>query len=282
MKHISDVMLSVFEQRAEIAIKQNEGDYIGEDGLLYCGKCNTKKQTNIIMLGIPRQPMCLCKCESERKNREYKAEQRIKFERRIKEMRKSGFPETDMEEWTFANDDRSDERISNAMRAYCDNFGELKESGKGLLLYGNVGTGKTFYAACIANELISKGYPVLMTNFSRIVNKIQGMYEGKQDYLDSLNQFALIVIDDLGAERTSEFMTEQIYNIINNRYRANLPMIVTTNLSIDEVKRKDNVEYMRIYDRILERCHPVEISGASRRRQKVKDGYSEFQKMLGL
>lgn len=94
--------------------------------------------------------------------------------------------------------------------------------------------GKTYAACEVANALIDKGYPVLVTNFARITNTIQGMYEGKQDYIDSLNEFQLLVIDDLGAERESAYMQEMVYNIIDSRYRAGLPMIYTTNISIEQ------------------------------------------------
>ena len=91
-----------------------------------------------------------------------------------------------------------------------------------------------------------------------------------------------MIIDDLGAERKSEFMQEQVFNIIDSRYRSGLPFIITTNLTADEIKKPQDVGYSRIYDRILERCHPVEVTGASRRRQNVKDTYFDVKEKLGL
>jgi DNA replication protein DnaC len=162
------------------------------------------------------------------------------------------------------------------------NFTEFRKSGKGLLLHGTVGTGKTYFAACVANSLLDDGYSVLMTNFARLTNQIQGMFEGKQEFIDSLNRYSLLILDDLGAERKSEYMQEMVFNIIDSRYRAGLPMIITTNLTIDEIKKPQEVSYSRIYDRIIERCFPVEVSGNSRRRQNVRDSYFETKKMLGL
>ena len=108
------------------------------------------------------------------------------------------------------------------------------------------------------------------------------MFEGKQKFIDSLNRYTLLIIDDLGAERKSEFMQEQVFNIIDARYRSGLPFIITTNLTADEIKKPQDVGYSRIYDRILERCFPVEVTGASRRRQNVKDTYFETKEKLGL
>jgi len=121
-----------------------------------------------------------------------------------------------------------------------------------------------------------------MTNFARLTNTIQGMYEGKQEYIDSLNDFDLLIIDDLGAERKSEFMQEMVFNIIDSRYRSGLPMIITTNLTADEIKKPQEVSFKRIYDRILERCIPVEVSGVSRRRTALKETHADMKAMLGL
>ena len=263
------------------AIPKNEGDYLGKDGLLYCGKCHTKKQTEVIFRGIKRHPMCLCKCETEKRDREEEEKKRIEFERKVKNLRRAGFPESNMQEWTFANDDMTNSRVTNAMKKYVENFDEMKKQGKGLLLYGSVGTGKTFAACEVANALIDKGYPVLVTNFARIINSLQATFE-KQEYIDSFNRFSLIVIDDLGIERNTEFAKEQVYNIIDSRYRVGLPMIITTNLSIDKIKKPDDIENGRIYDRILERCFPVEVTGQSRRRKAIREDYNNTKDMLGL
>ena len=269
------------ERIAAEHIKPEQGDFI-LDGLLHCGKCKTPKQARVILFGEERTPPCLCKCKSEQREREEEERKRVEFQRKIKEYRRMGFPESDMEHWTFANDDLTNEKITRAMQKYVDNFKELKNTGKGLILYGAVGTGKTYAACEVANALVDKGYPVLVTNFARLTNTIQGMFDGKQEYIDSLNRFQLLVIDDLGAERKSEFMQEMVFNIIDSRYRAGLPLIVTTNLTIDEIKKPSDIGNARIYDRILERCFPIEVTGGSRRRKAVRDGYEEMKNLLGL
>lgn len=279
--NLAETIDGIIEQ-GKLSIKANEGDYIGEDGLLYCGNCHTKKQTEVNIFGAVRRPMCLCKCMTEKRDAEEAAMKREEFERRTKEYRKTGFPESDMQNWTFENDDMANERITKAMRNYVDNFAELKKHGKGLLLYGSIGKGKTYAACEVANALIDNGYPVLVTNFARLTNTIQGKFEGKQEYIDSLNQFQLLVIDDLGAERKSECMQEIVYNIIDSRYRAGLPFIITTNMTIEEIKTPTDIGNARIYDRIIERCFPIEVNGKNRRRKKVIAEYDEMKKLLGL
>lgn len=276
-----NAMLDVLEKKAETSIKAEEGDYIGEDGLLYCHKCNTRKQTEINVLGKIRRPMCMCKCEAAKRAAEEEEYQRRKFEERVKEMRRIGFPESEMRNWTFSNDDLTNEQITKAAQKYVDNFSEFRKSGKGLLLYGNTGTGKTYTACEIANALIDKGYPVLVTNFARILNTLQGTFE-KQEYIDDFNNFQLLVIDDLGIERDTAYAKEQVFNIIDSRYRSGLPMIITTNLTMDKIKNPEDIENRRIYDRILERCFPIEVGGSSRRRKAVRDDYESMKNLLGL
>lgn len=268
-------------ERSKTAIPTNDCDYIGEDGLLYCGKCHTKKQTEVMLFGTIRRPMCLCKCEAEKRDKEEAERKQADFGRKIKDLRRTGFPESNMQEWTFENDDMTNSRVTNAMKKYVENFDEMKKQGKGLLLYGSCGTGKTYAACEVANALIDKGYPVLVTNFARIINALQATFE-KQEYIDSFNRFSLFVIDDLGIERNTEFAKEQVFNIIDSRYRAGLPMIITTNLSIDKIKKPDDIENGRIYDRILERCFPIEVSGQSRRRKAIRESYDDMKNLLEL
>ena len=274
-------------EKSEHIIPRNENDYVGEDGLLYCGNCHTKKQTEIEVFGRKRRPYCLCKCEKQKKEAfeeaERKAKEQEEFQKRVIKMRSAGFPEDDnMASWTFENDDMTNKPITEAMQNYVANFKELQARGKGLLLWGEKSTGKTFAACEVANALIDKGYPVLVTNFARLTNTLQGMYEGKQDYIDSLNKFALLVIDDLGTERKTDYMQEMVWNIVDSRYRAGLPMIITTNLTIEEIKNPDGIGCGRIYDRILERCHPINVKGANRRKKKAGAEYHDMQKLLGL
>ena len=259
----------------------NEGDYYDEKGLLYCGKCHTPKQVELKVLDEIRRPYCMCKCEAEKLERE--EEERKGFDRiqQIHRMRDRCFSDKAMQEWTFANDDMSNERITKAMQNYADNFPELKKQGKGLLLYGHCGTGKTYAACEVANALIDKGYSVLVTNFAKVLNTLQGTFE-KQEYIDSINRNELLILDDLGIERDTSFAREQVYNIVDARYRAGLPMIITTNLTMDKIKSTQDIDNMRIYDRILERCFPIEVNGENRRRKAVRDSYGDMKNLLGL
>lgn len=270
------------EEKAADTIKAEQGDYFGDDGLLMCGKCNTPKQIRVELFGRVRTPFCLCKCAAEARDREEAERQRVEFQRKIKEYRRVGFPESEMQDWTFENADGSNEKIMSAMKNYVANFDDLRQQGKGLLLFGTVGTGKTYAAACIANALIDKGYPVLMTNFARIANTVQGLFEGRQEYYDSLNRFPLLILDDLATERKTEYMQEIVYNVIDSRYRAGLPLIVTTNLTSEELKHPSDISYQRTFSRLLEMCLPVKVEGKDKRLEKLKSDIQPMKDLLGL
>lgn len=250
--------------------RAESGDYIGEDGLLYCGKCHTKKETVVTLFdGRTVTVGCLCKCESEKAERE-----KADFERRermaqIERYRSVGFSDKEMRKCRFSADDGKNAAVTKTAKNYVKHFEDFRKAGRGLMLYGNVGTGKTFIAACIANELIDQCIPCCVTNFSRIVNKLAGTWEGKQEYLDSLNTYSLLVIDDFAMERNTDYVNEIVYNVIDSRYRSGKPLIVTTNLSLDDFENPDGIDRQRIYSRIKEMCFPVAVNGTDRRANRT-------------
>ena len=164
-------------------------------------------------------------------------------------------------ECTFDKDMGYNSQQSEKAYEYMLHFPEMLEKGIGLLLWGDIGTGKTFLAGCIANALLDQCIPVMMTTFGRILNTLTGMFqEDRNGYIDSLNQYSLLIIDDLGMERSTEFALEQVFNVIDTRYRSKKPLIVTTNLTLDELKNPCDLARRRIYDRVLEVCVPLKIN----------------------
>ena len=164
---------------------------------------------------------------------------------------------------------------------YVEQWDKMKAMSAGLLLWGGTGTGKTFFAGCVANALIDKGVPVLMTNFARILNSLTNMFsEDRNGFIDSLNKYELLIIDDLGMERQSEFALEQVYNVIDSRYRSKKPLIVTTNLTLDELKNPADISRKRIYDRVLERCVPLKINNRNIRTMNAAMNFSVTKELL--
>ena len=258
---------------------RNINEYLAPDGVYRCRVCQQPTRTNIHIPGYGDfEPSITCDCdkaaEAARKERERLEE--------IDRKRRICFNQAAMRSWSFDNDDRSNAKLSEAMIRYAVNFPHFLKEGKGLLLFGPVGTGKSFYAACIANRVIEMGYSAKMTNFATLTNDLQGMNEGRNQYIEDLNRYGLLIIDDLGAERKSEYMQEMVFNIIDSRYRSGLPMIITTNLSSDELKKPENTSYARIYDRLLGCCFPQEITGPSRRKKELRESFGDMRAILGL
>lgn len=269
-----DSVIATIAARSE----KSKTEYLDEDGVYRCTVCNAKTRCKAKFADREVEVNCACDCdkklEQERKDRERKE--------LIETKKKVCFPQKRMREWTFDSDDRANPKLSDAMLRYANRFGEFLRDSKGLLLYGSVGTGKSYYAACIANKIIENGYTAHMTNFSTLVNSINDAREDRNEFIASLNRYDLLIIDDLGAERTSDYMREIVFNIIDKRCTSGLPMIITTNLSGEDFKNPDDIRMERIYDRILEMCFPIEMSGHSRRRAEAKQSYAGVKEMLGL
>ena len=196
-------------------------------------------------------------------NKEFESMQRLNM------LKSMCFQDSALYGWTFENDNGKNPLINKA-KTYADKWSNMLSKNIGLLLWGEVGTGKTYFASCIANALVENCVSVKMTNFSTILNDL--FYENdKNQYINRLNNHNLLIIDDLGIERDTEYALEQVYNIVDARYKSNKPLIITTNLSITEIKNPVDTAHKRIYDRVLEMCVPIKFDGENFRQQKATE-----------
>ena len=247
---------------------RNHDDYIGPDGLLYCGKCRTKKQRRFAIFEKERIVPILCDCQAEEKEKELEEIEKRERIDAIRRAKNACIHDKALINCTFENDDGSLPLLSSA-RKYVETWPKRKENNNGLLLWGDVGTGKSFYAACIANALIEEGVSVMMTNFAKILNRLSGLYsEDKNAFIADLMKYSLLILDDFGAERNTDYAMEQVFNVIDERYKTNLPLIVTTNISLDDLEEPKDQAHQRVYDRLLAMCTPVYFQGKSHR---IKD-----------
>lgn len=261
-------MLENIQAAAAKRIPINEGDYM-VDGILFCKNCHTPKQCKVDVLGQERTFMCLCKCEKERIEKE---EAEKKKRERIRQIKRTAFPQSNMFNFTFDKDDSPDSMPSKVARNYCKHFEEMYQKGKGLIFYGTVGTGKSFLAACIANELINQGYSCIYTTFTEISERRFAAMDKEQE-LRRINNTMLLIIDDLGSERDTEYMQETAFRVIDARCTAKKPMIITTNLTAEEIRHSADIGRERLLSRIREMCFPFEVKGADRRNQILKQDY---------
>jgi DNA replication protein DnaC len=273
--------ISSIEARAAANIKVNEGDYL-ENGLWHCGKCRTAKQGRYDMPWGVVTPMMLCKCAEEERAKEEAKRKQIEFQDTVKRLRQTAFLEAEMQNWNFEHDNGMSGQVISVARNYVDNFDKMRKDGKGLLIFGTVGNGKSYAAACIVNALIDKGFPCIMTNFAEIRKAAQASFDGAKRLSDMFSQCALLVIDDLATESDTAYMQEMVYSIIDSRYRAKLPIIITTNLTSSEIKHPADLFHQRIFSRLLEMCVPYENKGEDIRRKILKQSFNEYSELLGI
>lgn len=262
-----------------------DGDYIGENGYLYCGKCHTEKQYEITLPaaygGKKRRVGIMCKCASERYHDQEAAEEREKAMLRVEALEKDGITDAAYLSHTFALDDMRNPQISQMCKEYVENWALMAKDNTGIIFHGDVGTGKSFFACSVANALIAKGIPASVTTFPMLLNKLQGFGDQRQATVDRLQRYPLLVIDDLGVERDTSYSLEQISNIVDARARSGKPLIVTTNLSIADLENPRSMDYKRIYDRILGMCPVrVKMAGKSRRIEAAEKKRDEARQLL--
>lgn len=226
-----------------------EGDYRDENGILICGKCHEPKEfTKEYPAGSGKIMTFqqLCKCGVKEREREEERKKQQALINLIDKLRQMGITDKAYLKRRFQADDRRNPELTNFCQEYVFNWDSNHANNRGVLFYGPTGGGKSFLACCIANALIERGVPALVTRLSDLV---KNRTDDKTPDIN-LNQFELIVIDDLGVENPSQ----TAYNIIDDIYRADITLIVTTNLTPKDIKNANTLEKKRIYDRILERC----------------------------
>ena len=256
--------------------------YIGENGLEHCSACKEPIEEFFpehvqAVFGMKTHPrFCACRrAEYEREERERKERE---HQQEVEKNTAICFPERAMREWNFANDDGSNPHMRYA-KQYVEHWDEFKRKGMGMLLWGDVGTGKSYMAACIANALLEQEKRVLMTNFTAISNAVFAAID-KNDYIEAICGYDLLILDDLGSERSSGFVVENVFSVLDRRVCSGKPMIITTNLTVKEMRETQKLDYKRIYDRVLGSCQPVCIKGESHRREKRNQNKRAFEQIF--
>lgn len=188
-------------------------------------------------------------------------------------------------DYSFEKDNGTVPQLEQARR-YVANWNRMRQENLGLLFWGRPGNGKTFAAGCIANALINLDDPfppkVRMTTLGMVLSRLPAMSpQEKEFYLRDLQQCDLLILDDFGMERQTEYGREQVFGILDGRYLARMPLIVTTNLSLNELKHPADLPSQRIYDRVLEMCVPVCFDGDSLRPQKAREKLRLFKEITG-
>ena len=254
-------------------------NYIGEDGLLHCGTCEEPLEEyfpvdKVNFFGKDRHPR-MCLCAREHRAMQEKKHERESHSQNIARLRRECFQYGNYTNATFENS-----KEKNKQMLYCQNYvtawEKMKSENIGLLFWGDIGTGKTHLAACIANALIEQEISVKMVNFSHILN---AGFEGRNEFIESIRRCGLLIIDDFGSERETEYGLETIHSVLDARYSCGKPMIVTTNLPLQVIHNPADIMHKKIYDR-LENCVPIQFTGESFRKEARKQKMEEVRQLL--
>lgn len=173
----------------------------------------------------------------------------------------------------------NNKKVYQSLKDYSERFVNLEER-KGLILTGNNGVGKTHLACSIANELIKNGIPIIYGTLINLLAELKNTYDNdnnisEMEIIKLYEKVDLLVIDDLGKEKPSEWGLEKLFTIINSRYENNLPVIITTNYDqnslINRLSINGEIETVNsIISRLYEMCYLVKINDIDHRIKKKK------------
>lgn len=268
-------------EKARNANPEPEKQYMGEDGFLHCSICHEPVQMkapeecrNIFPSGIMDKH---CRCVRERIARDEAERKRRKAEERIAELQRICFTDPAYMRHTFEQDKGYSPAARKVAEWYVDTYHDRRANNEGLMFMGDTGTGKTFYACCIANALIRKGIAVWVTTMQPLIREMLSDH-GKmaKEVTRQIQTIDLLILDDFGTNQNSDLSLDLIYEIIDTRERSGLPLIVTTNLAPNDFKNPP-IKLKRIYSRIYGMCirrkynSPVIMNGADLRELKAKE-----------
>ena len=216
--------------------------------------------------------------EQEKKQKEIERQQRLAEEekRKINELfGNSGMSRRAMS--CLFKDYEQTEGNTMAFKS-CTNYAKdfelaLRNKRNGLFITGGCGVGKSHLAFATANYLIKNGYSVIAMTMIDLLLKLKSSFNGgkrtEEEILKIYEDCDLLIIDDLGKEKPTEWALQMIYSIVDRRYNAYKPIIITTNFNADELIKKlgDSSIANAIMDRLFEICNYVSIEGESYRKR---------------
>lgn len=245
-----------------------------------CSVCGEPLEKRIVWAGREMTVACRCDCQMKQEEARRQREEEEERRRRIARVRTLSMMPGKYEKATFEASVKTKDNAKafSIAQKYAESFRSMERENQGLLIYGPVGTGKSYVAACIANHLMDLEVPVIMTSVVRILDS---QWEDREAAIkEAIRSARLLIIDDLGAERETDFAMERVYSLIDDRVRSCAPMIVTTNIPVKEMLHTQDIRKKRIFDRILEVCFPVEMVGTSMRLQFAAKRQNEMRRFL--
>ena len=259
----------------EATASKNQGKFaqnIRNRELEICKICGEPTQYLVNISLMNRQFLAHINCRCERKKLEIQRENELKQEKlaKIAELKNLSLISKRYENVSFESTqtghNSSFDKAFERCKRYCENHQKVYENGNGIYLFGAKGSGKTHLTACIANELLKKCVPVLLTNLFEISKAVKstfqnGFHESEQEFFERFEKVSFLIFDDLGVETFTKndrdtWLQTLLFDLINRRYNAKKPTIFSSNYSLNEL-----VNLRGIADRTVDRISEM-TSGA--------------------
>ncbi|AFV18366.1 primosomal protein DnaI [Bacillus thuringiensis Bt407] len=244
----------------------------------HCNKYIAAITVEVPQLRIKNKILPTCECVVEREEAKIREAQNFAKKREIEKLFSISNLGERFSKSTFESflDRNGSETAYKVAVKYVKTFKEW--DGESLMLWGDPGNGKTHLAAAIVNELSKKGYIVVFQSVPELLQRIRRTFnsenkENETQIMRALLECDLLILDDIGAEKTTEWVEEKLFNIIDGRYRKELPTLYTSNLEPKELK---NQVGKRSYDRMVETSLTVKNEAASYRREIAKQRLQRF------
>ncbi len=163
-------------------------------------------------------------------------------------------------------------KLHDEIAKYLKNWKTMKQHGYGFYFWGNVGAGKTHTAIVLANELMEREMvEVLFLNIPETITRIKNTFDSEiksedSRLFDRMKEMEMLILDDIGVEKYSDWLSDQMYQIIDHRWKNRKPMVLTSNLSLEDLSKKYKPQ---VASRIRGCCKAIRFNEQDRRQQSA-------------